>query len=619
MGTDPPTIPLPHPPERGRRGRWRSVIGLIGAVVVVAGQTVESGLPVTVVGTSLLLAAALTPIRRRRDGSVALPRRPAMVEAFLASNAGSWSWRLDDGSIRVDPIFERLAGLRPDEIGDRFENLLARLHPDDLAPIHAALDAVADAPGRTFDVRVRFRDGADRWRPLRLVGGEVTTEDGRASVSGIAVDDLGDAVAQDLATRTSDELVRALSDLSQANADLERVRIDLERRNGELDAARRAAIDATRSKSEFLANMSHEIRTPLTAIIGYAELIAEGGRGAAECTEMAGTIRRNGEHLLSLIGDVLDLSKIEAGRMEIERIPTDPLACVRDALTLLETEAARRGLDLRLETTDRMPATVSIDPTRLRQVVLNLVGNALKFTTEGGVVVHMDHHAASNRLEVAVVDTGIGLDERTRGRIFEPFRQADGSTTRRFGGTGLGLSISRTLCELLGGDLTVTSTPGRGSAFTAAFLAPPTAVIRRQASESSVPSGLRVLLAEDGPDNRRLVEHLLSKLGATVESVENGAEAVDRVLTGGPLDLLLLDMQMPVMDGWEAARRIRNAGCDLPIVALTANALPGDRTACLEAGCDAYLAKPIRRDALAAIIAEALGTATMRVDRRRAG
>lgn len=595
------------------------IIGLIGAVLVVAAQVADGGVAVTVLGTSLLLAAALAPARPVTNRPGHPPRPTPMPEAFLAAHAGTWSWRLDDGSIRVDALFERLAGVEPGGLGDRFEGLLGRLHPDDLAAVHAALDAVATDSGHAFDVRLRLRDPEGRWRPLRLIGGEVVTADGRASVSGIAVDDLGDAIAENLATRTSDDLVRALSDLSQANADLERVRIDLERRNRELDAARRAAIDATRSKSEFLANMSHEIRTPLTAIIGYAELIAEGGRDVSECSEMAGTIRRNGEHLLALIGDVLDLSKIEAGRMEIERIATDPLAGIREAVSLLEPEATRRGLELRIETTDRVPETVALDPTRFRQVVLNLVGNAVKFTAEGGIVVQVDHHAASNRLEVAVTDTGIGLDDRSRSRIFEPFRQADGSTTRRFGGTGLGLSISQTLCELLGGDLAVSSVPGHGSTFTAAFLAPPAAASCHSSTESSVPEGLRVLLAEDGPDNRRLIEHLMSRLSATVESVENGAEAVARVLEGGPLDLVLLDMQMPVMDGWEAARRIRNAGSRVPIVALTANALPGDRAACLEAGCDAYLAKPIRRDALAATIAEAIEAATSRTPRRRAG
>ena len=316
---------------------------------------------------------------------------------------------------------------------------------------------------------------------------------------------------------------------------------------------------------------------------------------------------------------MLDLSKIEAGRMDIERMAMDPLACVREAVSLLEPEAIRQGLELQVVPLGSIPPMVSLDPTRFRQVVLNLVGNAVKFTSEGGIVVQIDFHASSNRLEVAVTDTGIGLDDAAQARIFQPFRQADGSMTRRFGGTGLGLSISRTLCELLGGDLAVDSRPGRGSTFTAAFLAPPAAASTSRPAASPVPAGLRVLLAEDGVDNRRLIEHLMTRLGATVESVENGAEAVDRVLGGGPFDLVLLDMQMPVMDGWEAARRIRNAGSKVPMVALTANALPGHRDACLEAGCDAYLAKPIRREALATAIAGVLDPDSSPANLRLAG
>lgn len=592
-------------------------------MLVVTATSGPQDLALTVLGTSLLLAAAMAPVnrpRRAEPGEPSPSARPGLpVDALGVAGIGTWSWRLDDGTITVDATFERLAGIEPGELDGRFESLLGRLPAEDLEPIHAALDACSEDPTRGFDVRVRFQGSPEGPRPIRLVGGRTVDGTGTASLAGIAVDDLGDALADDLATRTSDELVRALSDLSQANADLERVRVDLERRNGELDRARRAAIEATRTKSEFLANMSHEIRTPLTAIIGYAELIGEGGRELEECVDMAGTIRRNGEHLLALVGDILDLSKIEAGRMETERVAMDPLAGVHDAVSLLTADAARQGLDLQVVATDRVPSMVALDPTRFRQVVLNLVGNAVKFTTEGGVVVQVDHHASSSRLEVAVTDTGIGLDRAAQAAIFEPFRQADGSMTRRFGGTGLGLSISRTLCELLGGDLSVDSRPGHGSTFTAAFLAPPAVAPITRTGASRVPEGLRVLLAEDGEDNRRLIEHLMTRLGATVESVENGAEAVDRVLEGGPFDLVLLDMQMPVMDGWEAARRIRNAGSTVPMVALTANALPGHRDACLEAGCDGYLAKPIRRDALASTIAGVLDADSGPSTLRRAG
>jgi signal transduction histidine kinase/CheY-like chemotaxis protein len=596
---------------------------------VAAGHLGGGGVAVVLVGVTMLLAATVASHRRKPSpatpGTAASPQpapTPTSVPApdsLIASRAGSWSWSLEDGTGRLDAAFKRLAGLDRDTTDDRFERMLERIHHDDLQGLHAAIETVCAGESTGLDVALRLRGDDGAWRTLRLLGDTLDSATAARSLSGIAIPAGDGDLTPESTTRTSDELLRALSDLSKANADLEQVRIDLERRNRQLEQARRTAMDATRSKSEFLANMSHEIRTPLAAIIGYAELIADEGDNTAAHAEMAGTIRRNGEHLLALVGDILDLSKIEAGRVEIERIPTDPVACVRDVIDLLSPEATRRNLALQFDVGPDVPAAVALDPTRFRQVVLNLVGNAIKFTEEGGVAVRLDHHCGSNRLEVAVTDTGIGIEPARRARIFEPFRQADGSTTRRFGGTGLGLSISRRLCELLGGGLSLDSTPGMGSTFNAAFHAPPVGAIEGPADVAGPPPGLRVLLAEDGPDNRRLIEHLLNRLGATVESVENGAEAVERVLRGDPVDVVLLDMQMPVMDGWEAARRLRNAGCEVPIIALTANALPGDRAACLEAGCDEYLSKPVRRGDLAAAIALVLDRRDRARSRRRAG
>jgi signal transduction histidine kinase/ActR/RegA family two-component response regulator len=592
-------------------------IGLTGAVLVAIGHLGGGGVAAVLPGLALLLTAVIrsTP-RTTAPIESASPPGPDPVEA---SGAGLWSWSLADGSSRFDAGFRRLAGFDLESGDERFAATLERVHPDDLEAMHKAIETTGDGGGSGLDVVIRLRGDDDHWRRIRLVGDVVASASDGPWLCGLALGTNPVETDTESSARTSDELLRAMSDLAKANTDLERVRIDLERRNRQLEDARRTAIDATRSKSEFLANMSHEIRTPLAAIIGYADLIVDGGGDPSAHTEMAETIRRNGEHLLSLVGDILDLSKIEAGRVEIERIPTDPAACVRDAVGLLTPEANRRGLTLQVEITPTVPPTVSLDPTRFRQVVLNLVGNAVKFTDEGGVVVRLDHHAASNRLEVAVTDTGIGIQPDRRARIFEPFRQADGSTTRRFGGTGLGLSISRRLCDLLGGGLSVDSIPGMGSTFTAAFLAPPTGKAERPADATSIEPGLRVLLAEDGPDNRRLIEHLLRRIGAEVVSVENGVEAVDRILSGHPVDVLLLDMQMPVMDGWEAARRLRNAGCEVPIIALTANALPGDRAACLEAGCDEYLSKPVRPGDLASTIAAVLDRRTRGFQGRKAG
>ncbi len=610
---------IPSSPGQGPSGSaasWPLLIGLIGAIIVAVGHLGGGGVAVVLPGLAVMLAAIVRSGRRQTADAVGLAPD---IDPLTASAAGIWSWSLADGTGRLDSGFQRLAGLQSRSADERFATTLERVHPDDLGTMHAAIDAACSAKGGMLDVVLRLRGDDGDWHRIRLLGSVIEAVGGDPRLCGLAVGTNPADTTSTSAARTSDELLRAMSDLAKANTDLEKVRIDLERRNRQLDDARRTAIDATRSKSEFLANMSHEIRTPLAAIIGYAELIADSDEIPADHAEMAETIRRNGEHLLALVGDVLDLSKIEAGRVEIERIPTDPGSCVRDAVDLLAPEAARRGLSLQFETGPEVPASVSLDPTRFRQVVLNLIGNAIKFTEEGGVVVRLDHHAASHRLEVAVTDTGIGIDADRRARIFEPFRQADGSTTRRFGGTGLGLSISRRLCELLGGGLSVDSLPGMGSTFTAAFLAPPAESADHAGDATALDPGLRVLLAEDGPDNRRLIEHLLGRLGVEVASVENGAEAVDRILGGHALDVLLLDMQMPVMDGWEAARRLRNAGCTVPIIALTANALPGDRTACLEAGCDEYLSKPVRKDDLAAAIASVLDRCRTRTSRRRAG
>ena len=543
--------------------------------------------------------------------------------AMQFAPAGCWAWRLDDGTIWSDEDFRRLAGVEDAESFKDFADLLGRVHPEDLSMVHAAIDKTIEH-GTSLDLQVRLRSDEGLWRPLRFLGGVPAPGNPDACIRGFALDDTHDAAAVSLAEGTGEELVRALSELARSNADLETVRIDLEQRNHELELARSAAVDATTSKSQFLANMSHEIRTPLGAIIGHAELLVDEGEAIDDVAPKTGrrrefveTIHRNGEHLLALVSEILDLSKIEAGHMQIERVPDDPRRLIEDASRLLAGQADARGLAMAVEIDSQVPETVSLDPVRCRQILINLVGNAIKFTEHGGIRIKLGYETGRNELRMVITDTGIGMDSGALNRIFQPFRQADGSMTRRFGGTGLGLSISRHLCRLMGGDLTVESRRGHGSTFKASFKAPIATRSRLQTSGTTIPSDLRILLAEDGPDNRRLVSHLLGRLGAEVETVENGREAVDRLLHGGAaIDLVLMDMQMPVMDGWEATRRLRNAGCGVPVLALTANAMPGDRAACLEAGCDAYLAKPVRREALAAAISTILAESD---SERRAG
>ncbi|MBL9076773.1 MAG: response regulator [Planctomycetes bacterium] len=395
----------------------------------------------------------------------------------------------------------------------------------------------------------------------------------------------------------------------------ERVRADL----ALAQATRAAAEAANRLKTQFVANTSHELRTPLTAILGYAELLADPTYAERHRADACATITRNGEHLLQVINDLLDMSKIEAGGVVIETVPTDPALIVEDVVSLMRVRASSKGLELERSFAGPLPRSVPTDPMRLRQILLNLVGNAIKFTADGGVEVQVafDQATVPGALRIVVRDHGIGMDAAQIARLFVPFSQAEDSTERRFGGTGLGLAISKRYAQLLGGDIDVRSTPGQGSEFTLRLpvvLPEPVewwqpdaaglsqmqqhralAVARTQ--ELPQLDGLRILLAEDGRDNRRLVVHCLEQAGAEVVAVENGRLAVEHLLAPDQpgVDLVLMDMQMPELDGYRATHRLREHGVRVPIVALTANAMSTDRERCLGAGCDDYLTKPIDR------------------------
>jgi signal transduction histidine kinase/CheY-like chemotaxis protein len=402
------------------------------------------------------------------------------------------------------------------------------------------------------------------------------------------------------------ELVTTFNDMTRG---LERAIVELEHARAEAEAASIA-------KSEFLANMSHEIRTPMTAILGFNELLYTQGeldRAPPERVQAILTIRRNGEHLLTLINDILDISKIEAGRLELEALPCSPLAILSDVMTMMRVRAEGKGLELELEFATPIPESMHSDPTRIRQILINLVGNAIKFTEEGGVTlaVSLERAASGPSLRIDVLDTGIGIDPELYGRVFEAFTQADASTTRRFGGTGLGLTISKRLAAALGGSLQAEAREGGGSCFT---LRVPTGPIEGSKlvdeleldPEAPTPRPERVfsqphrlLVAEDGPDNQVLLRFFMTKAGAEVTLADNGRIAVDLALAaerdGQPFDAILMDMQMPVQDGYAATRELRRAGYTRPIVALTAHAMQHDRELCLQAGCDAFATKPLDR------------------------
>jgi signal transduction histidine kinase/CheY-like chemotaxis protein len=384
--------------------------------------------------------------------------------------------------------------------------------------------------------------------------------------------------------------------------------IQVEARTADLVHALAAADRASRAKSDFLANMSHEIRTPMTAILGYADLLQDPGIDAVERTAHIQTMRKQGEHLLMMVNDILDLSKIEAGAMTVERIETDPIQIIEDILSLMRVRAMQAGVELKAEYAWPLPATITSDPMRVRQILINLVGNALKFTHHGGVVIKVGFDRSSSLLCVDVTDSGIGISREQMKELFRPFSQGDASVTRRYGGTGLGLSISHKLAMLLGGSLTATSVAGEGSTFsftvatgeidpstlrTTAVVATPAAPAAPTISSASC----RVLLAEDGPDNQKLISFHLKRAGHVVEVVGNGRQAVERAQAawahGEPFEVILMDMQMPELDGYSAASLLRQRGYRGPIIALTAHALPGDREKCLQAGCNDHLVKPI--------------------------
>ncbi|MBK8979088.1 MAG: response regulator [Planctomycetes bacterium] len=436
------------------------------------------------------------------------------------------------------------------------------------------------------------------------------------------------------------------SDLSRHLApllDLKLTNEELRRSNQELEASRASAEDASRAKSDFLANMSHEIRTPMTAILGYADLVREGGLTPDTVGEFVSTIRRNGEHLLAIINDILDISKIEAGRMGVELVDCSPIDVVLEIVDMMRGRADEKGVSLGVDFAWPLPRGVRSDPTRLRQILANLVGNAIKFTQAGGVHVCLRYAADADEppeLRFEVIDSGIGLSAVELTRIFKPFSQADSSHARRFGGTGLGLAISQRLARLLGGSISVQSRKGFGSTFTLRLpaevssgeaggmllryedFAAETAARARERQEQLPRIDARVLLAEDGPDNQRLVSFLLKRAGATVDIAADGREAIAAVLAaiqeGAPFDVVLMDMQMPVLDGYAATATLRAHGYTRPILALTAHAMAGDRQKCLDAGCDGFLTKPIDRRELIRTVAACTVRASESGDARQA-
>ena len=374
---------------------------------------------------------------------------------------------------------------------------------------------------------------------------------------------------------------------------------------------------ANRAKTYFLANMSHEMRTPLNSIIGFSETLKSHASSSKEKDESVETILRSSRHLLSIINDILDLSKIEAGKLEVEKTKTSPFQIVKDINMIIGPQAERKGLGFNLEYTFPLPEYIYSDPVRIKQILLNLCSNAIKFTKKGLVRVRIYHTTENNKLHIDVMDSGIGLTRDQIDKVFKAFQQADASTTRQYGGTGLGLYLSKQFAERLGGTIRTQSVVNLGSTFSLEVdtgdisyyrMLHSEDQVRYQANNDAVPTteqysahGVNILVVDDNPDNQRLISVLLKKAGAIITLANNGAEAVETALTN-EFEIVLMDMQMPIMDGLEATRMLRQKGYDRPIIALTANAMLEDRKKCEEAGCDSFLTKPINKKQLFDII-----------------
>jgi PAS domain S-box-containing protein len=509
--------------------------------------------------------------------ALAAARREARINArrlkvaLGAARAGVYEIDHERASFWGSPEFHRMVGRR---VGyeDVREAIWPMIHPEDRKKLYAAAAEwrrLGDRGAHEYDVRLCPSEGETRW--IRVFHEARRDSSGRPRKAFGLVLDIDEHKRAELA----------------------------------LMAAERAAQAASEAKAQFLANMSHEIRTPMNGVLGVLHVLKR-ELPAGENAELLGEALAAGQMLSTLLDDVIDISRIEAGRLELNQEAVDPAELARSVVRLLAGPASEKGLRLDIDIAQNL-GWIQTDATRVRQALFNLIGNAVKFTVKGSVTVRVRRLGAADaqRLVFDVVDTGVGVPLAAQARLFERFQQGDASTTRRFGGSGLGLAISRNLARMLGGDITLRSKPGEGSTFSLTIAAPPAAAPAGIGSEAEdLLAGLRVLVVEDNATNQLVARRILEQLGAAVTVADDGASGV-AAARGGGFDLILMDVQMPGMDGLEAARRIRalpgEAGRS-PIIALTANVMAHQRAAYRAAGMDGVAAKPISPSALVAEI-----------------
>ncbi len=549
---------------------WRLLVFVAGGFIVVP----------------IYMASRLSAARR--DAIQTLKRRERQLEtlsrrleiAVDISKIGIWELNTITRETVWDPNLREIYGLKINDLvtADTWENCL---HPDDREQTvleHRRSSHV----GGSYSSEYRIVLPSQEVRHIRSMGTAYADSDGRLRMIGVNLD-----VTRDVHLR--EKLIEANAALLQ--------------RNNDLNDAKIAAESADRAKSEFLANMSHEIRTPMNGIVGMTELMSEFDLGPEE-RQYLGTIRDSSNALLKIINDILDLSRLEAGRLAISPIDFDLRNCVAGAVNLLRPKAREKGLWVSVSFAENLPDRVHGDDGRLRQILVNLIGNAVKFTSEGGVDISVDcDDEDPTNLVITVDDTGIGISDSQAEYIFDRFKQADAATTRAFGGTGLGLTISSILAKRMGGGIELCRIKETGACFRLNIqldkaVSSPGASRVETMLDTAALAGCRVLLAEDNKTNRLLVRKYLADLGITLSEAHNGRQAVTMCPQVAP-DIILMDMSMPELDGLAATREIRSLDIEQPvIVALTANAFESDREACLAAGMDYFLQKPISKSVL---------------------